>query len=328
MSIIALNKALLSKKKTGYIYPPNALYPQSEAHTMITTQDYIPVASAAELDALRNSTNQPMGVGTPWEGSYLTGVDKKYLQVADIDLQGSESNKWNRTDDWQGILDGNLLNIVGLYLNQNTSLWGMFLCGATSGDRTFRNMRLDGVNYSISQAIGLLTGRLGSGYLVENCEFKGEIVSINTRQGAIGDNGGLILNCKSSVNVTSSDNYIGSLVGLQLSSGIIRNCHSDGTVVSGTNKGAGLVGGNLGGIIENCYSIGLADKGLVQNNTGTITNSYFNTDITPTSAGGTGKTTAEMQAGTIPDTTIYVGWDDTIWDAGTTSEYPELINLQ
>ena len=280
-----------------------------------------------------------MGVGTPWEGSYLTGLDKKYLQVANIDLQGSESNKWTRTGDWQGILDGNLLNIVGLYLNQSTSGWGMFLCGATSGDRTFKNIRLTGVNNSNAAIIGLLTGTLETGYICEDCEFSGSITTINALNstgGICAINKGTIRRCKVNVTVTKTTGgaYIGGLVGYNFG-GRIEDCLSIGAV-NGYNYTGGLVGLNsTAGVITTSYSIGavaavVTAGGFCGLNAGTITNSYWDTETSgqATSAGGTGKTTAEMQAGTIPDTTIYIGWDDTIWDAGTTSEYPELINLE
>src|SRR6056297_2236856 len=100
MSIIALNGALLRKK---YKYPETALYTESEANTMITTQDYIPVASASELNTLRNNTTQKMGAGTRWEDDYTTGLDKKYIVVAEIDVAGSASHKWTRYRGWVGI---------------------------------------------------------------------------------------------------------------------------------------------------------------------------------------------------------------------------------
>jgi hypothetical protein len=112
-----------------------------------------------------------------------------------------------------------------------------------------------------------------------------------------------------------------------------------GWAIAAGVAGAGLrAGGFIGvnitatAIITNCYSIGgvtgaTTNGGFCALNSGTITNSYWDTVASgnATSVGGTPKTTIEMQAGLIPDTAIYVGWSDTIWDAVNNSSYPILL---
>src|SRR5699024_7172468 len=56
---------------------------------------YIPVATADELDKLRENKKQTFGAGTKWESEYESGLDKKYVQVADIDL--------SHFDNWEPI---------------------------------------------------------------------------------------------------------------------------------------------------------------------------------------------------------------------------------
>src|SRR4030042_928768 len=92
--------------------------------------------------------------------------------------------------------------------------------------------------------------------------------------------------------------YAGSLVGINL--GTVSNSYSTG---SGTGKesAGGLLGTNNGTVV-NSYSLGNVTGnshvgGLVGYNEGTVTNSFWNTETSgqATSAGGTGKTTAQMQ---------------------------------
>lgn len=64
-----------------------------------------------------------------------------------------------------------------------------------------------------------------------------------------------------------------------------------------------------------------------------VSNTYWDIDATGTSLSlsgyGEGKTTFELQCPTMPgdvtcDASMYSGWDDTIWDFGTSSDYPVL----
>jgi hypothetical protein len=59
------------------------LYTPAQINTMISVDGYIPVASATELDGLRNATGRRMGQGTVHDtvSDVVTGLDKKYVQV-------------------------------------------------------------------------------------------------------------------------------------------------------------------------------------------------------------------------------------------------------
>jgi hypothetical protein len=141
------------------------------------------------------------------------------------------------------------------------------------------------------------------GYLVPGgkvTQLGVENVSI-TGSGAVGGlaggNGGTVSNSYSTGNVTGID-CVGGLVGI--GSGNVSNSYSSGNVTGLGNVG-GLVGQNAGNV-SNSYSTGSVSGdsdigGLVGDNYGTVSNSFWDTETSgqATSAGGTGKTTAEMQ---------------------------------
>jgi len=119
---------------------------------------------------------------------------------------------------------------------------------------------------------------------------------------------------------------------------IITNSYSLGHVTGGEYVG-GLVGYNwsLLGTITTCYSagsvLGMTDAGgLVGWNGGSVTDSFWDvqTSEQSTSAGGTGKTTAEMQ---MESTFTDAGWDfvgesvngfEEIWSICEGTNYPRL----
>ena len=152
---------------------------------------------------------------------------------------------------------------------------------------------------------GQLVGRALSGSIISTSHSDGSLVSLGTQ--------------------------VGGLVGVNDSS-TIRNSYSATSLVGG-NSIAGLVGVNNGStaLIDKSYSVGsvgsIGSTGIgglvgVQTNSATTTDSYWNTTTSGrgSSAGGTGKNTAQMQTqGT------FVGWDFTnVWSISA-GQYPALI---
>ena len=133
--------------------------------------------------------------------------------------------------------------------------------------------------------------------------------------GLVGDNLGTVRNCCSSGNVTG-DWHVGGLVGLN--AGIVTNSYSVAGVM-GSSWVGGLVGWNRG-TMAHSYSSGHVngesiDGGLVGSDWDTIVNSFWDVQTSgmEESAGGTGKTTAEMMdIATFTDTESE-GLDDP-WD--------------
>lgn len=110
---------------------------------------------------------------------------------------------------------------------------------------------------------------------------------------------------------TTGSAIVGGLIGKIQASSTLVNTYASGSTL-GSNVGS-LVGFNENSSISNSYGTGLVNGGfsgvggLVGNNTGgTTTNSFWDTISTGenTSAGGTGKTTAELK-----QLATFSGWD-------------------
>ena len=134
------------------------------------------------------------------------------------------------------------------------------------------------------------------------------------------DSGGSVNNSYSTGSVVGTVFNVGGLVGGN--GGTINNSYSRSDVV-GPSEVGGLVGENSNiANITKSYSTGSVTGGnntggFVGANNGTVTNSFWDkqTSGTSSSAGGTGKTTAEMK---IKSTFESAGWDF----SGTWAIYP------
>jgi hypothetical protein len=166
--------------------------------------------------------------------------------------------------------------------------------------------------------VGGLTG-LNDDSIISNCYAAASVSGDFIVGGLTGLNDyGTISNCYAEGSVTG----VGGLVGLRgivggligaNSDGTISNCYAEGSV-SGTHTVGGLVGLD-DGLISNCYAKGdvsgdICLGGLVarySNTDGSIGCFWdVNTSGQTTSAGGTGKSTLEMQTET---TFTDAGWD-------------------
>jgi hypothetical protein len=129
-----------------------------------------------------------------------------------------------------------------------------------------------------------------------------------------------ISQCYSTSDVTTEGTYIGGFAGLNTDGGEIEDCYSFDSTIIGSDDTAGLVGFNLASTISNCYTkttvlgAGSNVQGLVGSDTGTITNSYWDMDISGIAEPGNaeGRTTADMTFPYSVDT--FVEWDfENIW---------------
>ena len=114
----------------------------------------------------------------------------------------------------------------------------------------------------------------------------------------VGESDGTITNSYSTGSVTGNS-YIGGLVGRN--DGTASSSYSTDSV-AGNKRAGGLVGVNYG-TVSNSYSTGSVSGnedvgGLVGYSEGTVSNSFWDIETSgqTTSAGGTGKTTAEMNS--------------------------------
>lgn len=181
-----------------------------------------------------------------------------------------------------------------------------------------------------------LIGQLRSGATVFNLGLNPVYLDAtgNFVGGLAGYNGGMIVRCYS-IGTVHGRVYAGGLAGF--SRGSIANSYST-AAVGGYSYVGGLVGTNHGGMIINSYSIGSVPGGVYigglvgWNYDGSISSSFWDIEISgqATSAGGEGKTTAEMRtARTFLDT----GWDfadetangiEDIWWIDEGKDYPRL----
>ncbi|MGD1041706.1 MAG: GLUG motif-containing protein [Sedimentisphaerales bacterium] len=172
---------------------------------------------------------------------------------------------------------------------------------------------------------------------VSNCYSTGAVSGSSGSTyvgGLVGYNTGGISDCYSTGAVSASGSYyVGGLVGYNFGSGSISNCYSTSTV-SGSYYVGGLVGFYFDGSISNCYSTGAVSGssnvgGLVGYNFGsggTVSSFWdINTSGQTASAGGTGKTTAQMKT---LSTFISAGWDFTSVWVLPLGQYPMLFLRQ
>jgi hypothetical protein len=180
---------------------------------------------------------------------------------------------------FDGILRGQGYEIRDLFINRpgedNVGLFGATVWGGPN-DITVVDFTVTGGDY-----VGVLVGR----------------------------NDGQIYNCYCAAGSVTGNSSVGGLAGRN-EKGFVSNSYSTGNV-TGTERVGGLVGYNEGGTVSNCYSIGTVTGGesvggLVGGNTGTVSNSFWDIETSgrATSAGGTGKTTAEMKS-----VATFAGWN-------------------
>ena len=199
--------------------------------------------------------------------------------------------------------------LVGLNWNEG-AISNSYSSGAVTG------------NYQLGGLVGRSYGFITNSYSLGSVSGRGCSVGGLVGWGASGH----ISNSYSNGSV-SAHCSLGGLVGLN--DGIISNSYSRGSV-RGNNRIGGLVGRAVTGTISNSYSSGAVTGnhlvgGLVGEGGGTVNDSFW--DITTsrwlTSAGGTSKTTTQLQTPTSA-TDIYSTWSSDAWDFGTAIQYPAL----
>ncbi len=286
----------------------------------VTTLLLALVLGANTIFAQEPTPVQPSGAGTSgdpylvaslenlyWITQNSSSWDKYFKQTADIDA--SSSSGWasgagfspigNSTIAFSGTYDGDGHFISGIYISTSAIIVAFF--GNLTG--TVTNLGL--IDVSITATVWNIGNYAG---------------------GLVGVNNGTISYCYTT-GVVSGQYRTGGLVGYN-QGGTINNCFSRCNLNTGTYNG-GLVGSHLSGQpITKCYSTGAVSGnysgGLIAFTQGTATDCYWDIETSgqTTSAGGTGKTTAEMKT-----QSTFTDWDFTdIWvmDEGYNDGYPYL----
>lgn len=233
-------------------------------------------------------------------------------------------------------------NIVDCFASGN--IYGSGYTGGLVG------YNLDGIITS-SYATGEVNGNNYTGGLAGNQSGSGGITDSYATGDVEGNNhvGGLvgssndIANSYATGNVKGND-YVGGLVGRNYES--ITDTYATGSV-TGENSVGGLLGRNEVGEVKNSYSTGIVTGnnfrgGLVGRIwMGSIENSYWDTDASQmeTSAGGKGRTSAQLKAGTPgvkldedgneddDGDIMYEDWNELedVWEFGSSEEYPRFL---
>jgi hypothetical protein len=287
-----------------------------------------------------------------FQGTAFTGIfDGNGLKITNFTINGG-------SNDCLGLFGQ--INSVGSVKNlglENYSVSGDSYAGSLVGFNygSISNCYSTGAVSGSTDVGGMVGINHGS---ISNCYSMGTVSGWAYVGGLLGENRGSISNCYSTGAVygtSGASTYVGGLVGLNYSGSIsncystgavsgdfdvgglagendvsISNCYSTGTVsgYSGSYTVGGLVGQNFDSI-SNCYSTGAVSGssdvgGLVGLNYGSVFSSFWDkqTSGQTTSAGGTGKTTAEMK--TLLTFTS-AGWDFVdAWGIGNGQTYPYL----
>lgn len=302
------------------------------------------------------TADQPVGSGTegdPYQIATLNNLywisvnpstwGQHFIQTADIDA--SSTNTWNSgagfspigssTTQFIGSYVGNGYTISNLYINRTGAIkQGMFgVTGAkVDGNHTgavLKKIGLVNVNIKGNSLTGGLVGNPQFSTSISECYVTGKVGGEQFVGGLAGYPGEYVVinKCYATCDVSGSIE-VGGLVGVIQWDCTIENSYATGNVI-GTSKVGGLVGYNVYSAIKNSYSTGSVTGGsepgglVGRNDGGTVANSFWDTQTSgqTTSAGGTGKTTAEMKT-----QSTFSGWDfSTIWGIREGIIYPYLL---
>ena len=254
-----------------------------------------------------------------------------------------------------GKFDGKGYKITGLYINRlDMSYIGLF--GYIGSCSEVKNVCLENIiivgNYYVGGLVGVNSGTvtgyyskgtiLGEWYVgglvgenrnnVECCYSMGSVYGNGKIGGLSGENRGTVSGCYSTCSVYGKKE-VGGLIGENV--GDVKNSFAMGAVIGSFITG-GLIGYLKSGSVTKTYSAGSV-RGIVGNKGGligyidtmfnnpTVTSSYWDTQTSgmTTSAGGKGKTTAEMK-----QQVTFNGWDFTnIWGMIENNTYPYLRSI-
>ena len=301
------------------------------------------------------------GMGCPASGC----IGYELTSDLDMDTDGSGSfdagdNYWNGGKGWEPIGDhpinpfgatfhGNGYTILNLYINRpSTDYFGLF--GATDYDSVIRNVGLESVTVTGDQLVGAVAGEM-LGDVINSHATGSQVKGTWWVGGLVGSNiTGNITASYAMVDVTAHGGYVGGLAGANGESIVASYATGSVNAVGGipeesrwlvTNGFGSLLGNNSGTVVAS-YAVGEVSGdpdgnyigGLLGNNAGMVTDSYWDTESTdqPTSDGGTGKTTDQLQT-PVDYVGIYEHWfvdtdgdsqTDELWHFAPSSEYPAL----
>ncbi|MFA6470268.1 MAG: T9SS type A sorting domain-containing protein [Bacteroidota bacterium] len=269
-----------------------------------------------------------------WIAFSDTAWGKSFVQTVDIDA--SETSSWsgggwtvigNFTTYFTGSYDGGHFAIDGLTINRagtnDQGLFGVIYQGSVT------NLGMTNVNITGNSGVAPITSYLYIDGSISNCYTTGTVSGTAFAAGLAAHvhTNSIVSTSLSSCTVTATEQAAGGLVSRFDQSSI------ENSLFLGSVWGDEYVGGVTGFLyqstVTNCYSAGAVAGnfslgGLVgANNSSTVSNSFWDIEVSgrSTSAGGTGKTTAEMKTqATFTD----AGWDFEGETTNGTNDYWDL----
>jgi hypothetical protein len=239
--------------KTVNIEMRQGLYTTAEITDLIENQGYIPVATGAELNEIRATSNvtKTMGAGTIWEGSYTFKNDSKFVQVKAVSLASYQTGSgWlpigfaGTGNFFSGTYDGNELKITDLKIDRTGgSFQGLF---GVASNAKLKNIIIPDANIKTNAAYcGILVAYYanpsGTG-LIDNIKTSGIIEGVSYVGGVVGANfdvsggvvsGAPITNCVADVEIIASASYVGGITGYSRgASSKIEQCKTSGSITN------------------------------------------------------------------------------------------------
>ena len=284
-----------------------------------TAEDPYQIADWYHLDNIRNYLNSHFIV--------INDLDANSIGYTELASETANEGKgWEPIGilglEFDGTFDGQGYEISDLFINRpDEVVVGLFGCVGELA--VVRNIGMVNADVTGGSGVGVLVG--ASTGEITDCYVTGSVSGELHVGGLAGAVCGPLLGCPGGPATLSMSYAIVNVIGIEDVGGLVgindspvTNCYSMGSVTGNSSVG-GLVGVNVG-IVTNSYATGSVTGntsigGLVGENTiqndpveGTVNNSFWDTETSgqSASAGGTGKTTAEMQdISTFTDAT----WD-------------------
>lgn len=268
--------------------------------------------------------------GATGESSMLQNVRVQYASFLGGEYSGgligfnSGGSVENCSVDGRMIVGSNSAGLIGYDTN------GTIMDSFTSGTILSEN------GSGIGGLIGTYRNSSSQETNVSNCYSTANVTGITYVGGLVGYRSGGWIYIESSYatgRITAFGRYVGGLGGYV--AGNINACYATGQVSSSDIYVGGFIGRLNEGSITTSYALGSVNGssnfgGFTGNNSGSITaTNYWDTQTSgnPTSLGNaTGLSTNELQNQTTTDG-IYLTWNGTLWNFGTSSQYPALKNM-
>jgi hypothetical protein len=248
-------------------------------------------------------------------------------------------------DAFRGSFDGQGYEIGDLFINRPAES-GVGLFGFAGGTAVVQDVGVVSADVTGGARVAGLVGS-NNGTVSSTYSSGGSVAGADRVGGLVGQNEGIVDQSYSTCSVNGNSSAAGGLVGQN--EGTVGSSYATGTV-SGHNDVGGLVGktnsdteilnsyatgsvtgnGNVGGLVgkndegnvSNSYSTGRVTGtsnvgGLVGDSEGTVSASFWDMDTSymTSSAGGTGKTTADMKS-----IITFAEWDICAVESGETDD--------